>query len=244
MQNTAADYYIEKIQSQDLYNRDIEEFFLKHYVYKTIYHRGDPLIKNENMSTESVAFVGSGRFKIYLITFDGNKLFAGYIPQYSTIMPFGNNIDEIKTSVADTDSVVYIGHLDDYLRFLQTSPDIINHQLQEPYNRRYANDFSRNDTLGHSARVKVSVFLLCIGLRFGTADPESEASIIVNNPPTIADIASYTDVHRSNVSRYINELAKNGYIAYSKTQLTLLDADKFSRYIEELKDSKSGADKK
>lgn len=140
--------------------------------------------------------------------------------------------------MADVDSVVYVAHVDDYVNFLRTSTELTLHQLREPYSRRNANDFSRNDTLGHSSRVKVGEFILCTCLRFGMADGTAGQSISMSYPPTIADISSYTATHRSNVSRYLSELQKDCYLTYSKSKLTIHDVEGLSTLIEEGKETK------
>lgn len=241
MQYTAAGYFIDKIQSQNLYNKDIETFFLRHHIYKCICHRKELLSDKATFSPEAVLYVRAGRFKIYMGTIDGDNVFVGYLPQYSILAIYDNSLAEAKFNVADVDSTVYAAHMDDYLRFLQTSPELIYHQMQEPYTRRNANDFSRNDTIGHVARIKVSEFLLCTCLRFGMAEGPSGTDIAMKYPPTIADIASYTGTHRTNVSRLISELQKNGYLTYTKDKLTIHDVEGLSTLIEEGKEGKSGA---
>lgn len=77
MRSNAAEYYIEKIQSLNLYNKEIENYFTNHFIYKNVYYRKELLNKQINFSEEAAVFVRAGRFKIYTGTIDGDNVFIG-----------------------------------------------------------------------------------------------------------------------------------------------------------------------
>ena len=68
-------------------------------------------------------------------------------------------------------------------------------------------------------------------LKFGVE--QEEGSLLIRKFATLTDIASMLNVHRSNVTSYINELEADGIIARHKRQLFVKDIDALALLVEE-----------
>lgn len=74
-----------------------------------------------------------------------------------------------------------------------------------------------------NAKHKVYTFLLTLATHYGK--PQPDGSILVNKLPTLTDMASIVNVHRSNVTAYFNELESKGILKRQKHQLIVYDMD-------------------
>lgn len=231
-----TDFYLDQLVGFDLYDSSLEQFFLKNYLYKRVYHCDEELLEYDRYGATAVAYLHKGRLKVYTISLGGRDIFNGYIPQYSTLATMDNMFTVGKRVIADEECSVYVVKQDDYLEFLQKSKATIMHQLREPYARRNINDFIRNDTQMYPARVKVAEFVLCVALRFGVRN--EKGCFVMEHPPTILDISSYVGIHRNNVSRFLHELEGKGLVEYSRSQLVLLDADALAHALMDMKQAK------
>lgn len=168
-----------------LYHPEIEAFFLENYLYRqdlecgTIYSRSS---YGKNWGKDSVLYIHQGYFKIYLTNSAGNESFTGFMPQYSVLYSARTGAPHMgKYMVANASVTIYVTTQKDYLAFLQSSPELISHQLEEPYYRRNINDVPRYIGMNASSRYKVWEFILYVALRFGFR--EDTALVMKIHPP-------------------------------------------------------------
>ena len=81
------------------------------------------------------------------------------------------------------------------------------------------------------AKSKVYSFLISLVHKYGTL--QEDGSYLVSKFPTLTDLASLTDVHRSNVTSYINSLETQGIIHRQKKQLIVNDLEALEALAEE-----------
>lgn len=225
---------INSFNAYDLYNKDIENFFLQNYIIKKTFHKGDKIDSNRNNHT--VSYIHKGYIKLYLVNKDGNERFNGFVPQYSILLRSPGLQLLNKHSIAATTVMIYYASLNEYLSFLQTSPDLILYQIYEPYYRRNFNDLPLFESQNQNSKTKLYIYLRYLAMRFGK--PVNEAhpkTIVINNAPTLKDIAHYNDIHPNNVVTFFNELKRQGVVSKVKDKLTIHDIDLLEAEIERLK---------
>ncbi len=81
------------------------------------------------------------------------------------------------------------------------------------------------------AKSKVYSFLISLVHKYGTL--QEDGSYLVSKFPTLTDLASFTDVHRSNVTSYINSLETQDIIHRQKKQLIVNDLEALEALAEE-----------
>ena len=82
------------------------------------------------------------------------------------------------------------------------------------------------------AKYKVLSFLYSLAIKYGTK--QKDGSIYINKIPSLTDIGALTNVHRTNVSAYINELESLKIISRYNHSLTVYNIEIFEKIIEEL----------
>ncbi len=205
--NPTLDTFINARDSYDLYNADIEAFFQKNFVYHDVLHRKDHFASLKSFGRGSIVYLHRGRLKNYVTNPAGQEVFLGFIPQYSTLSTMKSGYELGKSMVANTDCSIYVTTNDAYLEFLQSSPELIQHQLLEPYYRRNLNDFPKIETMFYPAQVKVYEYILFLVTLFG----------------------------KENASRYLSELEEADLVSHSSKFLTVHDVIALSNEIESLK---------
>ena len=204
--------------SFELYNEDINNFFKTNYIVKKTFHTGERLDRG---NTNSVQYLNSGLIKVYNINLDGNEVFTGYIPLHSTMYTSPGLNFLGKYSVAAVETEIYYCKMNDYLSFLQESPDRLLHALHEPYYRRNLNSLPTYEAIGQSLRFKVYNYIYYVANRFGIISNNDSNKVIVINPPSYIDIANFNSVHPSNVSTCFSELKNAGILSKGKNKITL-----------------------
>ena len=109
------------------------------------------------------------------------------------------------------------------------------YQIYEPYYRRNFNDLPLWESQNQSAKTKVYIYLRYLAMRFGKPSTEDAQTIIVNNAPTLKDIAHYNDIHPNNVVTFFNELKRKGVISKNKDRLIVHSMDLLEKEIADLK---------
>ena len=198
-------------------------------------HRRDRFANISSFGRNAMVYLHRGRLKNYTTNPAGQEVFLGFMPQYSTISTMRSGYSLGKSMVASTDCSIYVATNDSYLKFLQSSPDLIQHQLLEPYYRRNLNDFPKIETMFYPSQVKVYEYVLFLVVIFGKPSPENGHRLTMDFPPSVKDIANYLGIHRSNVSRYLTELEKCDLVEHSTKSLTVNNAAKLSQIVENLK---------
>ena len=223
--------------SFELYDAEIEEFFQQNYIYHGVLHRRDRFASISSFGRKAVIYIHRGRIKNYITNPNGQEVFLGFLPQYSTITTLRSGNDLGKSMVANTDCSFYVSTSDSYFKFLASSPKLIEHQILEPYYRRNLNDLPKNETMFYPAQIKVYEYVLYLAILFSTPKPEGDPSTTVNFPPSVKDTASYLGIHRSNASRFFSELEEQGFIDHSTKSIRVHNIFELSKKIEQLKQS-------
>lgn len=223
-----------------LYDENIARFFRENYVYKTTFQAGekfDILSRWSAGSNNTVAYVESGLLRIYLSNAYGEEVFGGFMPQASTLFPARSGAAMMgKYFIANTTTTVLFAAMQQYLQFLSAKPDLIRHQLEEPYYRRNLNDFPRYNNIRQADRLVVYSYVLFLLLSFGTPDRIDPLRYVFSNPPVNRDIASFCNVHPNNVSKFVNELVHAGLITRSRSRLEAPDIRALEQHVMHLKE--------
>lgn len=218
--------------SYELYNEKIETFFLENFIAKKTFHKGELI---DSLRKNVVAYIQQGYNKIYSVNENGNERFTGFMPQYSILLRSPGISLLNKYSVAATTVVIYYASLHEYLEFLAKSPELILYQIYEPYYRRNFNDLPLWESQNQTAKTKVYIYLHYLAMRFGKTSAENAQTVIINNAPTLKDIAHYNDIHPNNVVTFFNELKKKGVVSKIKDRLVIHRMDLLEQEIAALK---------
>ena len=205
--------------SFELYNSQIEKFFLNTSMLSKTYNPGElvELISDPDV----VAYIHIGNVKIYNTNVNGDEMFFGYAPQYSTIVysPIAKNLN--KYIIAANHVKIYYCIYKKYLAFLATDNSYISHAIYEVYYRNNLNNLPRSQTTNQSSRFKVYYYIYYIAKYFGKVLNNNVDVINIACPPTNHDIAYFNDIHPNNVSKYMSELKKSNIIKMNKNQMIL-----------------------
>lgn len=218
--------------SYELYNEKIETFFLENFIAKKTFHKGERI---DELRKNVVSYIQQGYNKIYSVNENGNERFTGFMPQYSILLRSPGISLLNKYSVAATTVVIYYASLHEYLEFLANSPELILYQIYEPYYRRNFNDLPLWESQNQTAKTKVYIYLHYLAMRFGKTSAENAQTVIINNAPTLKDIAHYNDIHPNNVVTFFNELKKKGVVSKIKDRLVIHRMDLLEQEIAALK---------
>lgn len=209
------------IISGDLTNTfpDLKQFILNNYTHTdTIKKGGDILFPEEY----TFLYLSKGKVKAYMFDESGHeRLMYIYIKDTLIFHPvsddFGKNLVVLEEatlfSVSDLAVFEFLqkdpNHIRSFMRMIGTRYGIL---LQQALTNHLQN-----------AKHKVYTFLLTLATHYGK--PQPDGSILVNKLPTLTDMASIVNVHRSNVTAYFNELESKGILKRQKHQLIVYDMD-------------------
>lgn len=209
------------IISGDLTNTfpDLKQFILNNYTHTdTIKKGGDILFPEEY----TFLYLSKGKVKAYMFDESGHeRLMYIYIKDTLIFHPvsddFGKNLVVLEeaTLFSVSDLAVF--------EFLQKDPNHIR-AFMRMIGTRYG-ILLQQDLTNHlqNAKHKVYTFLLTLATHYGK--PQPDGSILVNKLPTLTDMATIVNVHRSNVTAYFNELESKGILKRQKHQLIVYDMD-------------------
>lgn len=148
-----------------LYNEEIAQFFLSNYVYRHTFQIGekyDILSRWSSGSSNTVTYIESGLFRIYLSNAYGEELFSGFMPAASTLFPARSGAAMMgKYFIANWPTTIYSASMQQYLQFLKTSEELILHQLEEPYYRR-------NSMISHATTIYIMLTVSLFTAIFST----------------------------------------------------------------------------
>lgn len=209
------------IISGDLTNTfpDLKQFILNNYTHTdTIKKGGDILFPEEY----TFLYLSKDKVKAYMFDESGHeRLMYIYIKDTLIFHPvsddFGKNLVVLEEatlfSVSDLAVFEFLqkdpNHICAFMRMIGTRYGIL---LQQALTNHLQN-----------AKHKVYTFLLTLATHYGK--PQPDGSILVNKLPTLTDMASIVNVHRSNVTAYFNELESKGILKRQKHQLIIYDMD-------------------
>ena len=198
---------------------DLKQFILNNYTHTdTIKKGGDILFPEEY----TFLYLSKGKVKAYMFDESGHeRLMYIYIKDTLIFHPvsddFGKNLVVLEEatlfSVSDLAVFEFLqkdpNHIRAFMRMIGTRYGIL---LQQALTNHLQN-----------AKHKVYTFLLTLATHYGK--PQPDGSILVNKLPTLTDMASIVNVHRSNVTAYFNELESKGILKRQKHQLIVYDMD-------------------
>lgn len=215
------------INSFQIYNAEFEKFFLennivskKYAIHEKIDKTGDNIIK----------YIHKGNVKIYYTNYNGDEIFAGYLPRHSiyfhtSVLPF---LD--KYSVANEETEIFYCLKQDFLKFISEKADRMQHVMQEPYYRRNLNELPYYETMNRSTTFKVSYYIYYLAIRFGVS--EAGGGVTIYYPPMNKDIASFYGISSNNVSSVMAKLKKDGTLKKEKDKLIVTDLKKLEKMLE------------
>lgn len=198
---------------------DLKQFILNNYTHTdTIKKGGDILFPGEY----TFLYLSKGKVKAYMFDeFGHERLMYIYIKDTLIFHPvsddFGKNLVALEeaTLFSVSDLAVF--------EFLQKDPNYIR-AFMRMIGTRYGILLQQAlTTQQQNAKHKVYTFLLTLATHYGKR--QEDGSTLVNKLPTLTDMASIVNVHRSNVTAYFNELENNGILKRQKHQLIVYDLD-------------------
>lgn len=206
----------------------LKQFILANYIHTTTVKRGAEIPMAD--SGDELLYLAKGKVKNYLYDEDGHEqLMYIFIKDTLIFHTIGEQFG--KTLVALEPCTIYSVKFSDVFAFLQTDADHIRSFVQLIASRYGILLQQVLTTNRQGARHKVYDFLLGLAQKYGVR--QEDGTILVNKFATLTDIASMLNVHRSNVTSYINELEAQGVIARRNRQLHVLDLDKLTALCEE-----------
>lgn len=209
------------IISGDLTNTfpDLKQFILNNYTHTDTIKKGGDILFPEDYT---FLYLSKGKVKAYMFDESGHeRLMYIYIKDTLIFHPvsddFGKNLVVLEEatlfSVSDLAVFEFLqkdpNHIRSFMRMVGTRYGIL---LQQALTNHLQN-----------AKHKVYTFLLTLATHYGK--PQPDGSILVNKLPTLTDMASIVNVHRSNVTAYFNELESKGILKRQKHQLIVYDMD-------------------
>lgn len=212
---------------------NLSTFFpgLKHYILCNA-SRIQTIKKNKTIifaNNEELFYLANGTIKAYMIDASGHEKLT-YIFEKDTIIFHSFSNQYYKTLVAANDVVVFYIDQPSVSQFLQTDSKFIDQYILL-IKERYGILLRQVLTGKHqSAKQKVLSFLISLANNFGV--PE-ENTLVINEIPSLTDLAALINVHRTNVSTYINELEKMQIIERQKKALIIKDLQALQRKLDE-----------
>ncbi|MDO4280239.1 MAG: Crp/Fnr family transcriptional regulator [Peptococcaceae bacterium] len=206
---------------------ELKQFILTNYSSTQTVKRGAEI----NFTDERMMlYLAKGKIKSYACDEEGHERLM-YIYIKDTIIFHSVSEQFSKNLVALEAASVYSVDEDRVFEFLQQDARYIK-QYAKLIASRYGILMQQILTTNHqNARHKVYDFILALAKNYGILQPDR--TIRIAKHPTLTDIASITNVHRSNVTAYINELESDGIIRRDKRQLTIIDLDALRQRLRE-----------
>ena len=205
---------------------------LRHYILynstKILSYRNNEKI---SFSTPSeLLYLVNGKVKSYILTPNGGeKLVYIFVRDTIIFQSFSNRF--FKTLIACDDTTAFFISESLISKFLQTNTTFIEKYIaliKERSTIMLSQVFSDSN---QSARQKVLSFLISLANSFGVS--QENGTLIITEMPTLTDLAALINVHRTNVSTYINELEKMQIIERQKKALIIKDLQALQRKLDE-----------
>lgn len=185
-------------------------------------YRHQHLKKGEVLSSPSAGtccFLHKGRLKVFIGTESGTERLMWFL-ESGTIIPEGSGETFSKRLVADADTeVLYVTEKDVYAFALSSEEAVA--ELLRHYRKRYSLLLqSILQEHEESSRSRTYRFLYQLSLKLGRSDPDG---VLVDKLPSRSDIGALLGIHRSNITRYLNDLEKQGITIRRKKALLIRD---------------------
>lgn len=207
---------------------DIEAFrvfCLQHCYRKESVHKGEVVIPPEH---NVCGFLHKGCLKVFFSTEHGTERLMWFLED-GNLIPTGSGKSFYKRLVADVDSeILYITFDDIYQFVLQSKKNFFT--IVEQYQKRQLLCIQGQlKEIEESSGVKILKFLFQSAALYGK---RAKDGILIENLPSRSDIASHIGVHRSNVTRYISNLEKDGVLEKVGKKLLVKDLDRLEKMLE------------
>lgn len=181
-------------------------------------------------SPDELLYLATGKVKAYMFDEEGHERLL-YIFIKDTLIFHSISDQFCKSLVALEKATIYSIKLTDVFAFLQADVAFIR-RFSSLIAARYGILLQQVLTTNHQgAKNKVYRFLVSLARKYG--EPQKDGTILVGKFPTLTDLAALTNVHRSNVTSYINELETQGILHRQKRQLIINDIDALELLLEE-----------
>ena len=198
---------------------DIDRF--RQYCLQNAYRRerlkkGDVL---QMPDASSCCFLHKGRLKVFIGTDSGSERLMWFL-ESGNIIPEGSGETFSKRLVADCDTeILYITEKAVYAFALTGEEEVA--VLLRHYKKRYILLLqSILQEHEESSRSRVYRFLYQIATSYGKDGPDG---LLVEKLPSRSDIGALLGIHRSNVTRYLSDLEKQGVVTKQKKSLVIHD---------------------
>lgn len=206
----------------------LKRFILSNYTHTFTVKKGAEIPMAD--SNDELLYLVKGKVKNYLYDEDGHEQLM-YIFIKDTLIFHTISEQFCKSLVALEPCTIYSVKFTDVFAFLQKDTDYIC-SFARLIASRYGILLQQILTTNRQcARHKVYDFLYGLATKFGVE--QEDGSLLIRKFATLTDIASMLNVHRSNVTSYINELEADGIIARHKRQLFVKDIDALALLVEE-----------
>lgn len=207
---------------------ELKHFILSNYTHTFTVKKGAEIPMGD--SDDELLYLAKGKVKNYLYDEDGHEQLM-YIFIKDTLIFHTISDQFCKTLVALEACTIYSVRFSDVFAFLQASTDYIR-TFTRLVASRYGILLQQILTTNRQcARHKVYDFLYGLAQKYGVE--QEDGTLLVNKFATLTDIAAMLNVHRSNVTSYINELESDNIIARHKRQLIVKDIDALETLVAE-----------
>lgn len=208
---------------------DIEsfrEFCLKNYYRKEHIHKGTNVVPPEN---GVCGFLHKGCLKVFFSTENGSERLMWFL-ESGNLIPTGSGKSFCKRLVADMDSEILYITFDDIYRFVLQSKENFFTIVDQYQKRQLLCIQGQLKEIEESSGVKILKFLYQSAVLHGK---KTKGGILIEQLPSRNDIASHIGVHRSNVTRYISNLEKDGILEKIGKKLLVKDIDRLQLILED-----------
>lgn len=207
---------------------ELKHFILANYSRTFTIKKGGQVPLADN--PDELLYLATGKVKAYIFDDEGHERLL-YIFIKDTLIFHSVSEQYCKNLITLEKATLYSIALTDVFAFLQSDAAFIRKYsalIAARYNILLQQVLTTN-RLG--AKSKVYAFLISLAHKYGST--QADGSLVVNKFPTLIDVASLTDVHRSNVTSYINALETQGIIRRQKRQLIINDLEALEALAEE-----------
>lgn len=199
---------------------ELKHFILANYSRTFTIKKGGQIPLADN--PDELLYLATGKVKAYMFDDEGHERLL-YIFIKDTLIFHSVSEQYCKNLVTLEKATPYSIPLTDVFAFLQSDAAFIR-KYSALIAARYGillQQVLTTNRLG--AKSKVYSFLISLVHKYGTL--QEDGSYLVSKFPTLTDLASLTDIHRSNVTSYINSLETQGIIHRQKKQLIVNDLE-------------------
>lgn len=173
-------------------------------------------------------FLNKGCLKVFFGTDAGNERLMWFL-ESGNMIPEGSGDVFCKRIVADQDSEIYYVTMEDILQFALQSQRNLKIILDQYRKRQVLCVQGQLKEIEQNSTVKILKFLHTSAVLYGK---QTDQGILLDNLPSRNDIASNIGVHRSNVTRFISKLEKDGVLQKVGKHILIKDLALLEEMIE------------